>query len=91
MAAGHCYTQVGAPSALWAGTITFISEVRKQTKRTVDNTMVGPLLQELRENDDTVEILPEQDGVEFWPSWGETTKSPQSRSWVASLATVIVS
>ena len=60
---------VGARRALWAEAITFISEVRNRTKRKIDDTVVEPLLLELRENDEVVEIIPEQDRVEFWPTW----------------------
>ena len=54
--------QAGAPRALWAETITFMSEVRHQPKRQIDDTMVEPLFLEMREDDETVETQ-EQDRV----------------------------
>ena len=54
---------------MWAVAITFISEVCNWTKRQIDDTTVEPMLLELKENDETVEVLPEQDRVEFWPPW----------------------
>ena len=62
--------QAGAPRALWAEAITFISEVRNRKKRKIDDSMVELWLLELRGNDETVQILPEQDCVEVWPIWG---------------------
>ena len=55
--------QAGAPRVLSTEATTLISEVKNRTKRKIDDTMVEPLLLELRGNDETVEILPEQDRV----------------------------
>ena len=56
--------------AIVADAITRISEVRNQTKRDIDDTMVEPLFLELTEDDETAKHLAEEDIVEFWPPWG---------------------
>ena len=54
---------------MWTKTIVFINDVRNPTKRKVDDIMIEPLLLEMNENGESVEIFPEQDRVEVWPPW----------------------
>ena len=62
--------QAGAPNEMWTKAIVFTNDVRNPTKRKIDDTTIEPLLHDMQENDEYVEIFPEHDRVEFWPSWG---------------------
>ena len=56
---GRCGQRPSRSSVMW----------ENRTKRNIDNTMVEPLFLELRENEETVEIHPQQDRVDFGTPW----------------------
>ena len=56
---------------LWTEAIIFFNQLRNREGREIDENVMEPLLLQIRESDENIASLPEQDRIEFLASMGD--------------------